>query len=360
MPEKQRILIADDEPNITDVLAKVLELSDYEVTRAFDGEECIQKALIAKFDLVLLDVSMPKMDGYEVSRQLKQMPHLKHTPIVFLSGYGTSPQNIEWGYEAGGIEYWKKPLATDELEARVRSILRTADAERKLRDMQESFTSMIVHDLRSPLSGIVGFADMLAEDRNAMTPQIAEMIDSIGTAAKEMLSIVTDFLEITRLESGDSKIYREGTDLHQIIEKAVDRYRGAIQKKSIQLNIDRGDIPIMSIDPDKIQRVLENLLDNATQFTPKQGAISISSKVEAGTVKLTISDSGEGISEEDLLLLFDKMRITMPGSKRPGSRTGLSLPICRGIIEAHRGRISVKSTRGKGAAFTISLPLGVS
>ena len=94
MAEKQKILIADDEPGITEVLASVLERSNFDVTKAFDGEECVQKARSSSFDLVLLDVHMPKLDGYEVIKQLKQMPHLKYTPIVFLSGYNTAPNNI--------------------------------------------------------------------------------------------------------------------------------------------------------------------------------------------------------------------------------------------------------------------------
>ena len=238
MAEKQKILIADDEPGITDVLASVLERNNFDVVRAYDGEECLQKARSSSFDLVLLDVHMPKLDGYEVIKQLKQMPQLKYTPVVFLSGFSTTPGNIEDGYKYGGTEYWKKPMVTEEFEVRVRAILKVAEAERTMREMQEGFTSMIVHDLRGPLGGIVGFAEMLAEDKEKFEPEIGELVDEIGKAAKLMLNLVIDFLEITQLDAGESKLYRDQESLRDIVERSVSSLSKAQKEKSIHVNID--------------------------------------------------------------------------------------------------------------------------
>jgi signal transduction histidine kinase len=357
MAEKQKILIADDEPGITEVLASVLERSNFDVTKAFDGEECVQKARSSSFDLVLLDVHMPKLDGYEVIKQLKQMPHLKYTPIVFLSGYNTAPNNIESGYKSGATDYWKKPMATEEFEVRVRAILRIAEAERALREMQEGFTSMIVHDLRGPLGGIVGFAEMLSEDKDKLEPEISELVNEIGKAAKVMLNLVIDFLEITQLDAGESKIYRHQENLRTIVERSVYNLSEAQKEKSIPVKIDFPDLPLLFIDPDRIEKVFTQLLDNALRFTPKGGSISISAVATPVSVVVKFSDTGLGIPAKDIPMLFDKMRITTLGAKRAGSKTGLGLPICRGTIEAHGGAISVESKEGKGTTFTITFPL---
>ena len=357
MAEKKKILIADDEPGITDVLASVLERDNFDVTKAFDGEECLQKARASNFDLVLLDVHMPKIDGYDVIKQLKQMPHLKYTPIVFLSGYNTAPNNIESGYKSGGTDYWKKPMATEEFEVRVRAILRIAEAERAMREMQEGFTSMIVHDLRGPLGGIVGFAEMLGEEKDKFEPEIGELVDEIGKAAKLMLNLVIDFLEITQLDAGESKMYRDQESLRDIIERSVSSLSKAQLEKSIHVSIDVSDLPMLYLDPDRIEKVFAQLLDNAFRFTPKGGSVSISAASFPGSVVVKFSDTGVGIPAKEIPMLFDKMRITTPGSKRAGTKTGLGLPICRGIIEAHGGTISVESVEEKGTAFTITFPL---
>jgi signal transduction histidine kinase len=357
MTEKKRILIADDEVSNTDLFASVLEQSNFSVDKAFDGEECLQKARSAVFDLILLDVNMPKLDGYEVIKQLKRMPHLKHTPVVFLTGYGTSPANIESGYLLGSTEYWTKPIAVQELEVRVRAILRIAEAEKKLRDAQEVFISMIIHDLRSPLSGIVGFAEFLEEEKDKFEPHLVEMVDAIGSSADLMLTIVADFLEITRLEMGESKIQRVQVSLSDIIDRCILRYSAAQREKSLQVKTHVSELPTIFADPDRMDVVFNHLLDNAIRFTPENGSISITANAEAGSVVVTVTDTGTGISDQDIPMLFDKMRIATPESKRAGSRTGLGLPICKGIIELHGGTLSVQSKKGKGTIFTITLPL---
>ena len=357
MAQKQKILIADDEPGITDVLASVLERNNFDVTKAYDGEECLQKARDSSFDLVLLDVHMPKLDGYEVIKQLKLMPQLKHTPIVFLSGFSTAPGNIESGYKYGGTEYWKKPMPTDEFEVRVRAILRIAEAEKTLREMHEGFTSMIVHDLRGPLGGIVGFAEMLSEDKDKLEPEIGELVDEIGKAARVMLNLVIDFLEITQLDAGEAKMYMNQESLRDIVERSVASLSKAWQEKSIRVKLDFPDLPKLLVDPDRIEKVFTQLLDNAVRFTPKGGSVSISAVLTTGTVVVTFGDTGVGIPEVEIPMLFDKMRITLPGSKRAGTKTGLGLPICRGIIEAHGGLISAESRQGKGTTFTLTFPV---
>ncbi len=357
MTDRQKILIADDEAAITDVFSSVLELNNYDVTKAFDGEECLLKARTSSFDLILLDIHMPKVDGYEVIKQLKQMPHLCHTPIIFLSGYSTTPKNIESGYLLGVTEYWKKPMAIEEFEARVRAILRIAAAERKLRDLQEVFTAMIVHDLRGPLSGIVGYAELVSEDNANLSPENVQMFKTVSTAAKLMLNIVNDFLEITRQESGEQKLHLAPLYIRDVIDRALSNTAEAQRERSLHVTKNIGEVPVIDGDLGRLELAFTQLLDNSIRYTPVNGSLSISATASLASIVVTVVHSGEGIPAKDLPMLFDKMRITTPGLRRPGSQTGLALPIFKGIIEAHGGTISVHSENGNGTTFTITFPL---
>jgi two-component system, sensor histidine kinase and response regulator len=357
MNRKQRILVADDETDISTVFASALTMSNYEVELASDGEECLQKARSGNFDLIVLDVHMPKIDGFEAIRQIKSMNHLRYTPVVFLTGFGTSPEDIESGYTLGGTEYWKKPITVEELEVRVRSILSIAEAERKLRALQETFTSMVIHDLRGPLGGIVGFAELLLEDKEQFSAQHLEMLNAINSASHLMLDIVTDFLEITRLEMGELKLHRSPTNIGELIDRCVFNAAEIQKEKSIHTKTEIGDIPLLSCDPDRIEEVINHLLDNALRFTPPDGSITVTAKKQDSFIVVKVSDTGKGIPEEDIPMLFDKMRITTLGAKRAGSKTGLGLPICKGIVEAHRGKIMVTSKEGNGTTVTVMLPI---
>ena len=357
MAEKQKILIVDDERSLTDVFGSVLEQNNFVVVKAYDGEECIQKARGNSFDLILLDVHMPKLDGYEVIKQLKQMPQMKYTPIIFLTGYSTAPADIESGYLLGVTEYWKKPMSIEEFEVRVRAILRVAEAERKLRELQEVFNAMIVHDLRGPLSGIAGYAELVSEDTINLSPENLQMFKTVGSAAKLMLNIVNDFLEITRQEAGEQKLHSAPLHIRDAINRALSNTSAAQRELSLTVSTNIGELPFIDGDIGRMEVAFTQLLENSIRFTPAHGSLSIGASANSDSLVVTVSHSGEGIPAKDLPMLFDKMRITTPGLRRPGSQTGLALPICKGIIEAHGGTISVGSEKRKGTTFTITFPL---
>ena len=163
MAEQYTILVADDEVDIVNLFASIFRANNFIVETANNGYECIRKAKECDPDLILLDIHMPALDGYETIKQLRLIKQFQYTQIVFLTGYNTTPANIEVGYELGSTEYWTKPIDAGELVARVRSLLTSMEAERKLRNLQQAFNAMIVHDLRGPLSGIVGFVELMKE-----------------------------------------------------------------------------------------------------------------------------------------------------------------------------------------------------
>lgn len=359
MPQKETILIADDDAVMRRLYEILLTENGYVVLLAEDGMQCVQRAANSSPDLIILDVFMPRLDGYEAITLLRKMPHLHHTPIVFLTGHDTSPENIEKGYKLGGTEYWAKPIDDEELLARVRSILRIAKAEKDLRTLRESFNYMIVHDLRGPLSGIAGYIDLLKEDKEKIPPDDFELISGIGNATNVVLEIIKDFLEVSRIEAGTLNIQSQPIHLRSIIENSTSHFAQLIQQKEITVSLDVDSTPLFLADPELLGEVFSNLIDNALRFIKPHGTISISSildESDTSNIIIIVKDTGIGIPQKDIPMLFDKNRIITPGAKRAGARTGLGLPICKGIVEAHRGTITVESEEGHGTTFTITLP----
>jgi two-component system sensor histidine kinase/response regulator len=360
MAQKETILIADDDPSMLRLYELMLNESGYSTLLAEDGLQCVQRAANSTPDLIILDVFMPQLDGYEAITLLRKMPHLRHTPIVFLSGHDTSPENIEKGYKLGGTEYLAKPIDDKELLARVRALLRVSKAEKDLRTLRESFNYMIIHDLRGPLSGVIGYVELLKDDKEKIPPEDFELISGIGDATTVLLEIVRDFLQVSRIEGGMLHLQQQPILLRSIIESSRSHFTQLIQQKEITVTLDVDSTPIFLGDAELLEEVFTNLLDNALRFTEPQGTISIVSRIEErdtiSNVVITVADTGAGIPSEDMPMLFDKNRIMTSGAKRAGARTGLGLPICKGIVEAHGGTIDVHSELQRGTTFTISLP----
>ncbi|MDE3057914.1 MAG: hybrid sensor histidine kinase/response regulator [Bacteroidota bacterium] len=358
--KKETILVADDDLAAVKLYEMILKENGYAVLSATDGLQCVQVAAENLPDLIILDVFMPELDGYEAITRLRQLPHLRYVPIVFLTGHDTTPENIEKGYRLGGTEYWAKPIDGEEFLARIRSILRGAKAEKDLRTLRESFNYMIIHDLRGPLSGISGYVELLKEDKEKIPPEDFEMITGIGEAAGIVFEIIRDFLEVSRIEAGTLHVLRQPVLLRPIIEKSRAHFAQLVQQKEIEIVVDVDSTPMFLADTELLEEVFSNLLDNALRFTDPKGTISITARLgernDASNVIITVADTGAGIPPEDIPMLFDKNRIMTAGAKRAGAHTGLGLPICKGIIEAHGGTITVSSELQRGTTFIIILP----
>jgi two-component system sensor histidine kinase/response regulator len=357
------ILIVDDDPDNVQMLVDVLMREQYATLTAANGVECLKIAQEESPDLILLDVHMPVMDGYETIRHLRQMKKHKFTPMVFVTGYATTPKAIDSGYALGSTEYWTKPISSEELIVRVRAVLRIADAEKQLRQVQQSFYSMIVHDLRNPIGAILGMSDFLLEDRGSIGSDQAEMLVEINTASMQLLRIVRDLLELSQFESGEYQLQRKRIPLKQIVDVSLAKVNAMRHQKHITLDVDIEPTIAPSVDGEYFREVFDNLFDNALRYTPANGMIRVRARlrpaqVAAGTESIVIEvvDTGCGIPEAEIATLFDKSRITNAAFRKANTRTGLGLAVCREIIEAHDGTITVTSTMGEGTMFTLTLP----
>ncbi len=363
MDTQKKIMIVDDEIEFQNLFSMILSKEGYDVIVASNGIQCLGLVENVNLDLIILDVNMPGMDGYETIKRLRQIKKFKYTPIIFLTGVGTSPHDIDAGYLLGGNEYWTKPISIEELVVRVRSVLRTVEAEKQVRKLQQSFYSMVVHDLRNPIGAILGFTELMLEDKDSLTNEHFEMISEINTASVHLLQIAKNLLELSQFESGEYILQRQVVSLNDLVQSVSDKLKVMRIQKNINVEIQVGTVASLTVDPDRFKEVLENLFDNALRFTPMNGNISIvahhhrpQNSSETNSVRIEFSDTGSGIAEEEIPTLFNKNRIMIPRFRKAETRTGLGLVICREIIEAHGGTINVESSVGKGSKFIISLP----
>jgi signal transduction histidine kinase len=365
MAPEYLILIVDDEDHFRNLFAYTLKRYNLKVETAINGKDCLEKVNVITPDLILLDVDMPVLDGFETIQELRKRKSLKHTPIIFLTGGSTSPEDVESGLSLGGAEYWTKLMSSEELVVRIRSILKVLEAERKIRYLQESFFSMVVHDLRNPLGTIRGFVELMKEDKHTMTPDQLDILEGIRGSSDFALDIVTDLLKIAELESGSLPLNLSNIDIEKVVERSLLKFERTRKQKEITLNISQTATPPFEADAAKLEEVFDNLLDNAFRFTPPKGLISVDWMELAAdpttdfppSMKIVVEDTGEGIPEKFLLDLFDKNRLTQIGTRHTKRKTGLGLAICGLILEAHNGMITAETIFGKGTKIIMKLPL---
>jgi signal transduction histidine kinase len=315
-------------------------------------------------DLILLDVVMPTMDGFDTIKNLRLIKKFKYTPIIFLTGQGTTPDSIDSAYLLGGNEYWLKTMSPQELVVRIRAILRIADVEKNYRKLQQSFYSTVVNDLRTPLGTILDASEYLLEDTGTLDKYRVAIVSEINTAAMQLLRTVKDLLQLSNFESGDYILDRKPVLLHDLVNAILNTINVTRNHKSIEVKVDIEESLAVSVDEEYFHEVLENLFDNALRFTPANGKIYCHAKRHPAkdsngtdSTVIELSDTGCGIDAEEIPTLFDKNKITNGEFKETNTRAGLGLVICREIIEAHDGTIAVESKVGEGSKFIITLPV---
>lgn len=366
------ILVVDDTEDNLDLLEFALKRKPIKMLRATSGKDCLSIAKEHNPDLILLDIQMPEMDGFETLRHLRANRSTSKIPIVFLTAQKKDAASIEAGLEMGAEGYLTKPIDTEELLVRAKTLIRLKRAEAELEQTKADFTAMLVHDLRSPITGIKSVIDYLVADgkSSGMRAEHMELLESSHESALRMLELINDLLDLSKYDAGNMSLDKEQIPVMRIIEQTLKPMELQFKQKNITINVDQSQgIKDAWIDEGKAGQVLMNLLSNAYKFTPSGGSISIKvepykaspdSMIETGEfVRVSVSDSGVGIPQAELHLLFDRYRQLSSAKKTKQKGTGLGLAICKLIIEAHGGQITASSEQGKGTTFSITLPTSV-
>ncbi len=364
----KQILIVDDTPANIDVLDQFLEQEGYRISVASSGEAALKLIKKTLPDLILLDVMMPGIDGFETCRRLKKLDAAAEIPVIFITAKNETADIVK-GFTLGGVDYITKPFRQEEVSARIRIHLKLKhlieELERKnkklieLNDLKIKFLGMASHDLRNPLASIQGFSKMLIDHGSELPEETRnEFLHSIHKVSNEMLHLLGDLLNISVIESGRLELKPTPGSIKALVEEKVRMYKTVAERKNIGTHTEIEDVAEFSFDPHRIGQVLDNLLTNAIKYSPPGKQIYILLEQNGDSVRFSVRDEGPGISMEDrdkLFKHFGKLD-TKPTGDEPSH--GLGLAIARKMIEAHHGKIEVESTPGKGSTFRFEIPMG--
>ncbi|WP_026733533.1 sensor histidine kinase [Fischerella sp. PCC 9605] len=355
-----KILVVDDSPDNVFLIKTILEEEGYTVTTAENGACALAKIAEATFDLILLDLMMPGMDGYEVTKQIRENQSLPFIPILLITAHD-SP-NVAQGLDLGADDFIRKPVTVDELLARVRSLLRlkhSIDERDEIARQREDFVSRLTHDLRTPLVAAERMLTLLSEGAlGSLSPPMQEVITIMGRSNTNLLAMVNTLLEVYRFEAGRKTLAFQPVNLGQLLKEVADELTPLAEPKGLAINLDLGEDSTNSTvmgDRLELHRLFTNLIGNAIKFTDK-GSVDIhliAPTTADDHINIKVADTGPGIPPEEQATLFERFR--QGSHKRSGS--GLGLYLSRRIVEAHKGTIEVNSEVGKGSVFIVCLPV---
>ncbi|WP_066377231.1 MULTISPECIES: hybrid sensor histidine kinase/response regulator [unclassified Anabaena] len=362
--KSDRILAVDDTKDNLILLQTILESEGYEIDLVTDGVSALKKVEQSPPDLILLDVMMPGMDGYEVTRRIRNNPALNYIPILLITAFHES--SVVEGLDAGADDFIRKPYDADELLARVRSLLRlkhSLDEQRKMARQREDFVSRLTHDLRTPLVAADRMLGLFEQEAFCkISPEMKQAIAVMIRSNQNLLQMVNTLLEVYRFEAGKKTLNYGNCNLKEIAQEVVSELTQLAREKGIKLTLDTSNLDnlgntagVVMGDRLELRRVLYNLVDNSIKFTDTGGINVRVWQPNHNWVSMEVEDTGYGIAPEDQATIFERFR--QGRNKRSGS--GLGLHLSSRIIEAHEGSISLTSELGKGSKFTIKLPKNI-
>ena len=373
--ERLKILVVDDRLENLTAMVRLLERPDLEIMTAASGNEALALMLGEDLALVLLDVQMPGMNGFEVAELMRRNERTSRVPIIFVTAINKERRQIFTGYEAGAVDYLFKPVDPFILRAKVAVFLEMKHAQlarerlvrelnrannrlQELNDRKSDFLAAASHELRTPLTVIKEHCSLVHE--GIVGDLNEDQRHCVGVALRNcnrLATLVDDLLDLNGIESGHTACRRGPVDLGELTATCVEDFRGSCAGREQDLTLlAEPKLPAALADPALVTQVLVNLLGNAHKFTPAGGRIAVTVRRRANMLRLEVADTGPGIPAEDRARIFEKFtRLQLPGAEQRG--TGLGLAIARRIVEIHDGSIGVAGEPGQGSVFHVELPI---
>lgn len=386
------VLIADDNPRNLQLISTLLKDRGYKLYITTSGENAIRFLADNQPDLILLDIMMPGMSGFEVCRIIKNDELLSEIPVIFLTAKNDQ-EDIIAGFEAGAVDYIIKPFYAHEVLARVSAqmqIIQTKkilaeknaaleqinkcllEAKSKIENHAEElaalnaeknkFFSIIAHDLRGPLAGLTGLSELLflklENTQETDAEEIIEFAKMLHDSSLQVFELLENLLEWAQIQMNTISFQPEKTPLRQLIINAIGIHQNDLKKKDLTLSIKVNENETVFGDQAMLKAIFRNLTTNAIKFTPKGGAIEIKAgRTNDQKIKIQFKDSGIGMDKSliDKLFRLDQ-KVSRAGTEGEVS-SGIGLILCKNLVDKHNGSIGVKSTPGKGTTFTVNLPL---
>jgi two-component system sensor histidine kinase/response regulator len=359
-------MIVDDEPANLDVLHDTLKRTGCFLTVFPSGELALNRAYERPPDLLLLDIRMPGMDGYEVCRRFKADNRLRDVPVLFLSALDDIG-SITYGFDCGGVDYIVKPFRAPEVLARVETHLELRKTYKELEErhqqlceqenLRDRLVHMIVHDMRAPLQMIMGHLEIF-QMVDGRTHHEQKDLETALAGVRIIQRMAADVLDFSRMEGDKLPVQAETISVGFILQKTVNDFVPPDERTRI-LVPDPSDLPEVFCDQEITTRILANLVGNALKYSPPKTPVEISVQVneEDGRIAISIRDQGPGIAREYHDVIFDKFGTAQtPRNGRRIPSTGIGLAFCKLAAEAQGGNISLDSAPGEGSTFQLTLP----
>ncbi len=391
------IFIVDDMPANLGILDEFLSHHGFEVLIAQDGKSALAKVEKAQPHLILLDILMPELDGFETCRRFKANPITQDIPIIFMTALTDTVDKVK-GFELGAVDYITKPFEQEEVLARIKTHLRISQLQQQLQiqniqlqekneqldqlthhlsqrteelhlanvelaqaaRLKDEFLANMSHELRTPLNAILGMSEVLQEGiYGPLNVQQVKSVHTIEESGRHLLELINDILELAKIEAGKIKLDLIPVSANWVGESCLRLVKDLAQKKQIKLQaaFDSNTLTVQA-DERYLKQILLNLLGNAIKFTPNGGTVQLEIKgdTQQQVVNLSVSDTGIGISSENMHYLFKPFVQLDGGLSRQHEGTGLGLALVYRLVVLHGGRISVTSHSGQGSCFTVALP----
>ncbi|WP_029274266.1 hybrid sensor histidine kinase/response regulator [Pedobacter borealis] len=365
------ILIVDDRPENLISLQKVLQAHNFEVDAASSGEEALKKVLKNNYVLIILDVQMPDMDGFEVAETISGFSKAKDTAIIFLSAVNTELKFITKGYLSGGLDYITKPVDINVLLLKIKTFYRIYEQNRKLNEVQEKlleeiefrkqaehkkdeFISIASHELKTPLTSVKGYIQLLQRSLNRDDKTMAQNhLEKASTQLEKLNELIVDLLDISKIESGKMKFNMKSFYADNMVNNAIEMLQQSNPDFKIS-KLGKTDEMIFG-DEMRLEQVVINFITNAIKYAPGTNQINVTTNIKDEKLYLAVKDFGIGISKEQQDKIFDKFYRVEDNSNRFNG-LGIGLYICSEIINRHGGTIGVKSVPDEGSEFYFIIP----
>lgn len=366
------ILIVDDSPQNIISLKKVLEKNNFAVDTASSGKEALRKILNNSYVLIILDVQMPEMDGFEVAETISGFSRAKETAIIFLSAASANVNLITRGYSSGGLDYITKPVDMNILLLKVKTFYRIYEQNRALNLMQDTlraeietrkdaerkkdeFISIASHELKTPMTSVKGYIQLMERSLYKGDIETTKVrLSKVQNQIEKLNLLIADLLDISNIESGRMRLNQNYFSMSDLVDRVLD-----VMQPSNPLIEFHHEILYRELiygDENRIEQVIINFLTNAIKYAPGQTQVIIKTYEKDGQVFFSVRDKGIGMSEENRRNVFEKFyRIEESSERFQG--LGIGLYICKEIIYRHEGTIGVNSKLGEGSEFYFSIPL---
>lgn len=362
-----KILIVDDVVSNVLLLKILLTNEKFQVITANNGTTCIEQARKEHPDLILLDVMMPDISGFDAAVVLKKEEETKDIPIIFLTALNT-PQDLVHGFQVGASDFLTKPFNKEELVMRVMQQISLVAAKRiieqKNRDLMATLSnrdkmySVIAHDLRSPMASIRMVLNLVVASTSPETvgQELYDLLDKANRESEDVHDLLDNLLKWTKSQTGRLNVVTQDLDLNDIVPGVVEIFEMIAQTKHIKLNmVSSSDNLIVTADNDMLKTVVRNFLSNAIKFSPENSSIDIKMIVEGDFAKISVTDHGVGIAADRLGGIFKKGDTTYGTGGEEGS--GLGLQLCQDFARKNGGDCYVESVEGQGSTFSFTVPL---